>query len=151
MGRSRHPGDGKSPSSQESSIRALAALGGDEGALDWHFGGAEWGLRVTGLSLDCAFPREQLGKAVLWAREVTLAPQDLLESKDCLEQLERKGPRSVRAGQRGGAGGLGGCKKGASVALRGQGSLFTLWLIPPLHFRVILVPLGPQGRMVLLV
>lgn len=53
--------------------------------------------------------REQLGKAVPWAREVTLVPQDLLESKDCLEQLERKGRR------------------------------------------VILVPLGPQGRMVLLV
>lgn len=59
----------------------------------------------TELSLDCAFPREQLEKAVPWGREATLGPQDLLESKDCLEQLGRKGPRSVRAWQRGVGGG----------------------------------------------
>lgn len=37
--------------------------------------------------------REQLEKVVPWEREVTLAPQDLLESKDCLEHLGKKGPR----------------------------------------------------------
>jgi hypothetical protein len=64
---------------------------------------ALWGMQsgVSGqmeLSLDCDFPREQLEKVVPWEREVTLAPQDLLESKDCLEHLGKKGPRSVRAG-----------------------------------------------------
>lgn len=37
--------------------------------------------------------REQLGKAAPWGREVTLAPQDLLESKGCPELLEKMGPR----------------------------------------------------------
>lgn len=55
----------------------------------------------TELSSDCTLPREQLEKVAPWGREVTLAPQDLLESKGCLELLEKMEPRSVRGWQGG--------------------------------------------------
>lgn len=85
----------------------------------------------TELSLDCDFPREQLEKAVPWGREVTLAPQDLLENKDCLEHLGRKGPRSVRGRQRG-AGGRG--ARMGRCGSEGPESLFKFWLTTLLPF-----------------
>lgn len=92
--------------------KALRAPQGRMGCLDTQAREEKWDSKER-LALRDPLEwwdlREQLGKAVPWGREVTLAPQDLLASKDCLEQLERKGPR------------------------------------------VILAPLVPQGRMVLLV
>lgn len=38
-------------------------------------------------------PREQQERAVPWGREVTQGPRDLLESRACLAQLEKKEPR----------------------------------------------------------
>lgn len=111
---------------------------------------AERGEGVSGqteLSSDCTLPREQLGKAAPWGREVTLAPQDLLESKGCPELLEKMGPRSVRGWQGGVGGGL---HRVGQRSLGGQG-LCSNYGLSPFHFRVTPGPPGPQGRMAPLV
>jgi hypothetical protein len=102
------------------------------------------------------FPREQQGKVAPWEREVTLAPQGLLESRDCLAQLEKKEQRSARGRQRGAWGwGLGMLKGNNHLDLRDQKSLPYLeawvWLITSFPFRVTLVLLGLLGRLVQLV
>lgn len=78
--------------------KALRALQGRTGCRDTPAREEKWDSK--GRPAPQARPewldlREQLVKVVPWGREVTLAPQDLLESKDCLERLGRKGPRVI--------------------------------------------------------
>lgn len=76
--------------------KALRAQQGRTGCRDTQARGEKWdskGRPAPQAPLEWWDLREQLGKVVPWGREVTLAPQDLLESKDCLGLLERRGPR----------------------------------------------------------
>lgn len=53
-------------------------------------------MKALRLESLCLFPREPQEKPGPWGSEVTQAPRDPLESRDSLEQLEKKGQRSVR-------------------------------------------------------